>query len=134
MRSTAPVASACQVRCSALLSLNWTGDGVAKRATTVYREYLNHARATDRKLSLAVAAPAGGRSGPNAAVGPVEARLQSTAPVLALVFEGYGEASQDVHLLVGALAEAGAAHAWGCSCASPGTRPVLASGRSSSSA
>ena len=42
-------------------------------------------------------------------VGPKEARLQSIALVRALAFGGYGEASQDVHQLVGALAEAGAA-------------------------
>jgi hypothetical protein len=95
--------------CATWYGSNWTWDGVARRATAVHREYLSHARATDRKLGLAVPAPAGGRSGPNAVVGPVEARLQSIAPVRALVFGGFGEASQDVHQLVGALAEAGAA-------------------------
>ena len=79
--------------CATWYGSNWTWDGVARRATAVRREYLNHARATDLKLGLAVAAPAGGRSGPNAAVGPAEARLQSIAPVQALVVGGFGEAS-----------------------------------------
>jgi hypothetical protein len=82
-------------------------DGVAARARAVPGGYLRHARAVDRKLHLAVGDPANPH-GPNLTMGPVEARLQTVAPVCALVIGGFAEASTDVHLLVGALAALGA--------------------------
>ena len=73
---------------------------VDKRAATLPGEYRQHARKVDREF--------GGV--PEGRVGPVEAKLLSFPPLRRWVFGAWGEASEDVHLLVKDLALSRARH------------------------
>ena len=73
---------------------------VDRRAATLPREYTNHARDVDREY--------GGV--PEGVVGPVQAKLLSFPPLRRWVFGAWGEASEDIHLMVDYLAEARQRH------------------------
>ena len=72
---------------------------VHERELRVWHDYQSHARALDRSYS-----PAGTQ--------PVLQRLQSFGRTRGLVFGAYGEASADVHTLLGMAAEAQAEELW----------------------
>ena len=102
--------SACPALPACLLSERgwgghqWTSSGtwswllrckaVDRRAATLPNEYRQHARKIDREY--------GGV--PDGVVGPVEAKLLSFPPLRRWVFGAWGEASEDVHILVKDLA------------------------------
>ena len=67
---------------------------VDRRASTLPAEYRQHARKVDAEY--------GGV--PQGVVGPVEAKLLSFPPLRKWVFGAWGEASEDVHVLVKDLA------------------------------
>ena len=73
---------------------------VDRRASTLPREYLHHAQKIDREFGGVAAG----------VVGPVEAKLLSFPPLRRWVFGAWGEASEDVHLMVDYLAEARQRH------------------------
>ena len=73
---------------------------VDKRASTLPAEYRQHARKVDTEY--------GGV--PQGEVGPVEAKLLSFPPLRRWVFGAWGEASEDVHVLVKDLASSRAKH------------------------
>ena len=73
---------------------------VERRAATLPGEYRQHAKKVDREYG---GVPAG-------VVGPVEAKLISFPPLRKWVFGAWGEASEDVHLLVRDVAVSRAKH------------------------
>ena len=73
---------------------------VDRRAATLPRDYTNHARDVDREY--------GGV--PEGVVGPVQAKLLFFPPLRRWVFGAWGEASEDIHLMVDYLAEARQRH------------------------
>ena len=73
---------------------------VDRRAVTLPNEYRQHARKIDREY--------GGV--PEGVVGPVEAKLISFPPLRRWVFGAWGEASEDVHILVKDLATSRVKH------------------------
>ena len=73
---------------------------VDRRASTLPNEYRQHAKKVDREY--------GGV--PQGEVGPVEAKLLSFPPLRRWVFGAWGEASEDVHVLVKDLAVSRAKH------------------------
>ena len=77
-----------------------TTKAVDKRASTLPREYQNHARSIDQVYGDV----------PRGAVGPVEAHLLSFPPLRRWVFGAWGEASEDIHSLVHDLASARQKH------------------------
>ena len=72
---------------------------VMQRGRMVNDEYVKKAQALDRALS----APG---------MTPIEDRLRNFGDVRAVVFGAYGEASRDVHLLIGVAADRMAARRW----------------------
>ena len=77
-----------------------TNKAVDKRASTLSREYQNHAKSIDQVYGEV----------PRGVVGPVEARLLSFPPLRGWVFGAWGEASEDIHSLVHDLASARQKH------------------------
>ena len=77
-----------------------TMKAVDRRASTLPREYTEKAKTIDTLY--------GGV--PEGAVGPVQAKLHSFPPLRRWVFGAWGEASEDVHLLVHDLATSRARH------------------------
>ena len=77
-----------------------TVKAVDRRASTLPGEYVKHARSIDQEY--------GGTA--QGTVGPVEAKLLSFPPLRRWVFGAWGEASEDVHLLVHDLATARLQH------------------------
>ena len=77
-----------------------TTKAVDRRASTLPNEYTQHAKMLDRVY--------GGT--PDGVVGPVQAKLQSFPPLRRWVFGAWGEASEDVHILVHDLATSRAKH------------------------
>ena len=73
---------------------------VDKRASTLPAEYRQHARKVDTEYGGVL----------QGVVGPVEAKLLSFPPLRKWVFGAWGEASEDVHLLVKDLAKSRAKH------------------------
>ena len=73
---------------------------VDRRASTLPNEYRQHARKVDREYGDV----------PQGVVGPVEAKLLAFPPLRRWVFGAWGEASEDVHLLVKDLAVSRAKH------------------------
>ena len=71
-----------------------------RRERTLEGEYLARARSMDRRFGLAQAAPGGGLRAPNVAIGPIEAKYLSVAPVRGAVIGGFGEGSNDLHKLI----------------------------------
>ena len=67
---------------------------VDRRASTLNREYLSHAKTLDRVYGRV----------PDDVVGPVQRKLETFPPVQGWVFGAWGEASSDVHSLVHILA------------------------------
>ena len=73
---------------------------VDRRAATLPNEYRQHAEKVDREYGDV----------PQGVVGPVQAKLLSFPPLRRWVFGAWGEASEDVHLLVKDLAVSRAKH------------------------
>ena len=73
---------------------------VDRRASTLPREYLLQAQKIDREYGGVAAG----------VVGPVEAKLLSFPPLRRWVFGAWGEASEDVHIMVDYLAESRQRH------------------------
>ena len=87
--------------------------GVHQRAHQVAGAYLSHARRLDDRLhagAVAVAAAAGQAAPPRADA--VLDRLRALGPVRPLVFGQYGEASPDVHAVIGLAAGEAARGDW----------------------
>ena len=72
---------------------------VMQRARVVNNDYVKNARKLDRQHS-------------STGTTPIEARLRSFGDVRATVFGAYGEASRDVHLLLGVAADEMATRLW----------------------
>jgi hypothetical protein len=81
------------------------GCAVAARARAIQSEYIGKARTLDRRFSSQDNAA-------TTAAGPVERKLAGYGRVRGLTFGAFGEASKDVHELVGILAKAHASRHW----------------------
>ncbi|KAJ1630556.1 hypothetical protein T492DRAFT_871554, partial [Pavlovales sp. CCMP2436] len=68
-------------------------------------EYLRKARAQDRVFGLALPGPH--LNGPNASIGPIEAKLNTVKPIRGIVIGAFGEVSADTHSLVKEIAVQG---------------------------
>ena len=79
--------------------------GVARRAKPLEAEYLRKARAQDRVFGLALPGPH--LNGPNASIGPIEAKLNTVKPIRGIVIGAFGEVSADTHSLVKEIAAQG---------------------------
>ena len=77
-----------------------TVKAVDKRASTLPREYQNHAKSIHQVYGEV----------PRGVAGPEEARLLSFPPLRGWVFGAWGEASEDIHSLVHDLASARQKH------------------------
>ena len=77
-----------------------TVKAVDRRAVTLPGEYVRHARSIDQEFGGVV----------QGTMGPVEAKLLSFPPLKKWVFGAWGEASEDVHILVHDLATARLQH------------------------
>ncbi|KAJ1620999.1 hypothetical protein T492DRAFT_887734 [Pavlovales sp. CCMP2436] len=65
-------------------------------------EYRRKARAQDRVFGLALPGPH--LNGPNASIGPIEAKLNTVKPIHGIVIGNFGEVSADTHSLVKEIA------------------------------
>ncbi|KAJ1632085.1 hypothetical protein T492DRAFT_868820, partial [Pavlovales sp. CCMP2436] len=70
---------------------------VVTEAAPLEAEYLRKARAQDRVFGLALPGPR--LNGPNASIGPIEAKLNPVKPIRGIVIGAFGEVSADTHSL-----------------------------------